>query len=508
MHRFFLSLAVLMLLPFGAGAQDSFSVSRELDATPWHFSSNAAGLAEKGLPNINSAGFLYDYKAGEFRLLPEGQSVGDLRFDTEGTTRIGKMTLWGKFAYDRISEKGASFNTMLYDPFDERFLYHVADSVESGWKKQSYDMRFKAAMPLGEHFSAGLEAAYIDKIAAKQNDPRAETYHYDLYLKPGVTLKAGKCKFGINGTWSHTFVRSSPSLANNTYSQPVYILHGLGNYIGEIIGGNSLSTMYHKSDSYGGGVQMEYAGSSWSVLTEVTGLYSLSTTVESPTNPRLYGTTKKTDFGLNAFLRWGRGNALDLKAGFVRTIGIEPTTVWNIQEGTWDVAIEVAQCNFITWTGEMEYRKNIGENTRLRGSLGYIYKEDRYAIPPSRFAYSTATISAGAERRFVMGSSYLLTSLDLGLRKLIFGQYGFNGYYQNGAPARDWYPHDIDVLAGDALTQKLFLGWNFPAGKSLRMECSLRGGVAELLAAPKTEDAMFSVGTKRLSITGGLSLYF
>ena len=141
----FLLLLPAVLSAQGAGDRARLLLNRN-DAL-WLGSDNAAGLAFSAPAPFNIVDVGYSYGTGDHRLMQTGTSVDVLDFDTQGVLRVGKVQLWGRFRYDNTSDRGSSFNTLLYDPYDERFMYTAADTVAGHWKKQSYLMQFKAALP-------------------------------------------------------------------------------------------------------------------------------------------------------------------------------------------------------------------------------------------------------------------------------------------------------------------------------------------------------------------------
>ena len=246
-----LTLAVLVA---AQGKNDRAWLDLNRVRTLWMASGNAAGLAVQAPQSFNLVEARYDREDGSWRPLQSGEHTANVQFDTQGARQIGAVRLWGHFRYNNVNEKESSFNTLLYNPYDERFLYTAADSVEGQWKKQSYEMEFKAAVPLGERLATGLHVHYADRIAAGQIDPRAESYHYAVTVKPGLVWKTGASRIGLNGLYAHTLERSTPSISNSQQIQKVYLMRGLGNFVGEQVGGGWCSTdplnAYEEDDNY------------------------------------------------------------------------------------------------------------------------------------------------------------------------------------------------------------------------------------------------------------------
>ena len=158
-YRLILSLLLTAPLCINVAAQElhdkAWSVLNEGGAL-WMGSENAAGLSFDAPAEFNLLDADFSYERGYYRLKQSPKREGELTFDTQGLKKIGRITAWGRFSYSNSSESGASFNTLLGNPYDERFMYTAADSIEGQWKKQSYLLQFKAALPLGDRVSTGL----------------------------------------------------------------------------------------------------------------------------------------------------------------------------------------------------------------------------------------------------------------------------------------------------------------------------------------------------------------
>lgn len=471
--------------------------------SPWMESSNAAGLARSAPVAFNLVDAGYSYETGDYRRMQSGQTSGVMSFDTQGALKVGKVQLWGRFRYDNTDERGSSFNTLLYDPYDERFAYTAADTVAGQWKKQSYQMQFKAAVPLGNSFAAGVHVQYTDRIAAGQIDPRAESFHYSVNVKPGLTWHPGHSTIGINGLYSNTFERSTPSISNSQETQKVFLLKGLGNWVGEQVGGSGLSTMYFRCNTWGGGLQYSYEDG-WKLIASAEYARHDTRIRESATQPKPHGSTLKQDYDAGVTAIWG-GNVLHklaLSSSYAVTRGIEPTTQWNKETGEWEVTFSAEQLKLSTGSTSLSYDAFISEGDsyswHFSGTAGIQMKKDSYALPESHFNYANALIEAGVERslRFVNGSTLLLGG-KLGAVKNFSSEYTYNGHRAATAPVQVLYPHDLSILAADRASAGLGAEYAFPAGKGLMLAFCAEGNFL-----------ISSVQKNRTALSGAVRLYF
>ncbi len=507
----------LLLLPLSLDAQeaiDGTGLALNEAVTLWANSTNAAGLAVSPYREFNVLSAQYSLQTGDYRRMQTGTRVGDLEFDTSGATQIGKVSVWGRFKYNNIDDRGASFNTLLYDPYDERFMYTAADAVPGQWKKQSYNMQFKAAMPLGETMAAGVHVNYTDRIAAGQIDPRAESYSYAVEARPGIVWRAGNSRFGLNGLYANTFERATPSISNTQEVQKVFLLKGLGNWVGEQVGSGGLSTMYFRCNTWGGALQYAYE-SDWSLLSELSYTTHSARITESATQPKPHGNTRRQELGLDVAALFGTHshlNKLSLQVSDARTTGIEPTVLWNKESGEWEIQTQLEQCKFstsdLTVSYDHYFKEADGYKWHLIGSLGTEIVHQSYATPYSELQYGLLCASAGAEYKFGIGKGSLLAGARLsGFKNLGDAHYEYNGHRTGTAPVDDLYPHNLSILSADRIGATLSAEYAFPVGKGLRLGFCGEGSGVVASCTDASSPASITL-LHRLSLLAALRLYF
>ena len=469
----------------------------------WAQSSNSAGILFDAPADHNKLDTGYSHEAGDYRLMQSGSGVGEFHFHTYGFKKISKIQLWGSFRYENVSESGASFNTMLVNPYDERFLYSAADSIPGQWKKQSYDMQFKASMPVGKRLAAGIHVLYTDRIAASQIDPRAESYNYSLELKPALTWVSGIGKIGLSGTYSNTFERSTPSISNTQEIQKVYLMRGLGNWVGDQIGGSGLSTMYFRCNTWGGALQ--YAlDSPTRILAELSYCSDNTIITESATQPKPHGSTIRQNLCALGSATWGESvrHSIKLNANVVNTAGTESTSVWNKESGRWETVHTAGQVKLFTLETTVGWEAMVldGESYtwRFNAEAGWEQKEDSYALPYSVFRYGNVMAKAGAGRNIIIGKASLLTSARLSYSKNVYGDYSYSGHRSGTAPVSQLYPHNLSILSSDRLLAGLDLEYAVPVHSGVNLAFYACG--AYLVARP--------ILRNRWSASGGIKLYF
>jgi hypothetical protein len=369
-------------------------------------------------------------------------------------------------------------------------------------------MQFKAATPLGESFAAGVHVNYTDKIAAGQIDPRAESYHYSVCVKPGAVWVGGSSRIGLNGLYTNTFERSTPSISNTQEVQKVFMLRGLGNWVGEQVGSNGLGTMYFRCNTWGGALQYAFEGS-WNLLAELSYANHGTRITEKATQPKPYGNTVRQEFGMGSSAVFGKGpavNKLGMYVSYTLTNGIEPTVQWNKSSGEWEVQAELEQCRFVTADLDIRYdrfiREGDGYNWHLSSGIGLEAVHDSYATPYSEFQYGLLSAVIGAEYKFRLGKGSLLAgSTVVGVKNLGDARYTYSGHRTGTAPVEDLYPHNLAVLASDRIQGRLSAEYCTPLSNTLSLafaaDCSGLVGLCSTLGT-----------LRRASASGAVKLYF
>jgi len=505
MHSF---IASVMLLPAVAGAQDRIdskvSLDFHLDRNQWFGSENAAGLSLKPLPDFNTVGFGLDYGSGSHHLMQDGKSSADLCFDTQGALRVGKIWLWGHFRYDNITEKGSAFNTILYDPFDERQIFSVADPNVSDWKRQSYDMEFKAATRLGNSLYGGLYMRYADKIAAKQVDPRSESFRYNIDIRPAVVWQLGGQSLGLAAQYSGQYERTVPVLSNVSMEQEVFVVRGLGNYVRDMVGSGGLSTIYYRTNTFGGSVQYSRV-SPFEIMLEAGYRHHSTSTRESATQPFNMGSTAMNEaFAEISVLPVSSKISADIS--YRRTEATEVTSVWSIETGKWKEVTSAIGSTYSTLQASLDYEHYFGSLSgapylwKVGGRADWIDKRDEYIVPEASFTYDNILMTLMAERLFPVGKGLLNAGLSASGNLNLSGSYLYAGIQPDGIPATVWYPHDISVLTSDYLCGQLSIGLSHPlSGRLSNTTLSLSGSTGYLLASQHRD---------RLIISASIALLF
>ena len=485
-----------------------------LGSALWLRSTNSAGLALDSLGRISDVYLSAGHQRGGLKSVWSGENESDVRVGTSGVTKVGGMTLYGDFSYDYISINSSRYNSILFEPsYDQP--YYAADFAVSDWRKQAYDMGFRAATPLffGGRAAFGLEGRYKALVGAKQMDPRTETYRYDISVAPSAVVRIGEQgALGLKLKYLHSFERSRPSTENNQVEPKVAIMRGLGFYTLATAGGNmGIDIFYYKADLLGGALQYVLRSDEAELMAEFGLDWSSTLVSENPELPRMRGRTEKMLYtfgfagnfgsmknhrvGLNA--EYGMTSGYEYNQQFDSTPGIyQWITISNPMMSTYDIL--EAEASY-TWYSGLEEG---GEYDFRLGVLADAFIMDqRYLVPASKFTASNAalSLSAGWNIPAGKGGARLLPEISAGYRVSPSGEYLYAGTANTDSEiVLDMYPSELEFLTADRLESRVGLAWAIPVAGRSSLCLSLDGGF----------DYSFSLSDYRLTAVFGVSYLF
>lgn len=390
----------------------------------WFGTSNTAALAQHKLPVYHDLGISAGLEKGAWRPSQDPTQSTDITARTSGNASVGKIELWGDFAFKNIFDQGQKYNTLMYEVQDD-MPYYVLDTVSSPWTRQEYLMRVKAAYPLSKSLAVGVDASYNTKVGAKLRDPRTVTYVSNVNAKPSISLNfAGKHTLGLSGLFDYSFERSEPSNNNYSHDQMVYALRGLGEASLSKVGGNDgISEYYFKSHSYGAGLQYSY-NSGVKFILDLNYQTKAVDVEQQVTMPKNMGSTKGTLISAYAKVLWGRNysNHLSVKAISKSTKGIEKIQHRDDtpQNQRWVTDAENNMSTFDRMQVTAEYDHQFGAGSArgydfcLGARAAYTSQSDLYLVTSANYNYSTAFAEVFANKQFKLQSSTLLLGANAG----------------------------------------------------------------------------------------------
>ena len=477
MHRILLTILTLCLGVMNAQAgmvRNAAQQEQNYRNSLWWNSSNAAAQAFRPIAVSNELSLSWKNTSGAWRPVQQAERSNSLALDTRGVAMVGAFRVWGDFAFRDLFEQGLNYNCALYE-VPEDLPYYIVDPQVSRWNRQEYDMGVGLASPvMWDRASFGIELRYVNKVGAKQRDPRVETRVMNLKLAPSVTIRMGERHlFGLTGLFHYDFELSDP-MNNSPVNQAVAVSRGLGEGTGSVVGGNTgLAEFMYTTYRYGGGVQYNFNGPV-DLLVDA-GLRLQDVDVEQQISlPKNMGCTRQTLLHADAQLLWGSKSSNKLSLGvYLRdTEGIEKV---QHRDDTpfhqkWVTDAENKMSFFHRLHAEACYDHHFGieETTgytwKLGGSCLFDSEDDSYPYAPASYDWSTVFVQAFGARNFALRGSSILASLSAGYGYSLGGSYVYGG--TANALLQQPYLADIAYRTDDYLQFSGCLSWAFGGGST------------------------------------------
>ena len=437
----------------------------------WYNSYNRAGLAFMPINVYNDLKLDYTWTNGKFRPQTHEESGHQVSLNTKGAAMVGKFMLMGNFSFNNRFEKGACYNTLLYEVADD-MPYYILDPNPSGWVKQEYDVGASLVSPIvADRISFGLQLHYVTKVGAKQKDPRSENYKYHVEVIPSLAINLGKTHIlGIHGLFDNGFERAVPTLNNYMEDQKVAYNKGLGEgMIGKVGGNDGVKTIFYKSMQYGGGLQYSW-GKETAFLLDLAYIGRKVDGFEKPTLPKRIGSTRSNDIHADFQITFGknRSNKFTLSTLYSTSHGLEHVQKLNDEAFNqhWEVISTNSMMLMNNTSAILTYDHLFGNDCqkgydwKIGGKINFHNRSDSYQLPYSTFKAMYLLSEVNGGKQFKFKTSTLLLELDLGYQAALNAGYVYGGKNIDTMQV-DYYTKENIYLATDFLKVAGRIAWTY-----------------------------------------------
>lgn len=440
-------------------AQGYTSASLELlkEQRLWFHTSNAAGTVFDNLQNYSVVDLNYSMERGDFHRQQNGYDNKSFKINCEGFLNLDNAYAWGEFNFAQNNKNGSKFNASIADPF-RGMPFFMADTHESDWRNQHYNMRFRVGTPVyWGKVAFGIEGAYTAVIAAKQLDPRVDTRYFQLDINPGVAYKIND-NHRIGADFQYTDLKEDSRMTNVnlTTAQTYYLLYGLGVALEQI--GDGERDDYH-GHKVGGGFQYNFSKDKLNLMAAVDYTRRVETLERDPSNPKKDATINDHFWkaGITAHITgktWS--NFMSVSGKFRDMDGIQYINVNNTENGGWDEIYSSIRSTYKTTVLAADYsllRNRESEYVwRVDAGVEYTKLDDKYIMPASSMDSENLYFHGSASYNFKLGNQLrrrLLVSVNGGYNKNLSGDYVYGGVNADYPTVTELYAMDEAYLTSD-----------------------------------------------------------
>ena len=249
----------------------------------------AAGVVDASkVYSLSSIG--YNMDRGNFTRVQEGYDNNQFQLKTEGGgiyEKLANMFFYGELSYTRDVIKNSKFNLLEYDPFrDIPFL--LADTNNSKWIRQQYDLQMRMSSPLLFNFlTLGVTGNYMTGLSAKQDEPKTEKYVSRFGIGASALMSFGKHHIGLEFNHQNRREDGYTDISNSRFTSRAWDYVAPGFFREAEMGsfGSLVTARYNHSHMMNGALQYGFKNDHWNILVE--GKYQ--ELVEDINNERLGG---------------------------------------------------------------------------------------------------------------------------------------------------------------------------------------------------------------------------
>ena len=394
------------------------------------------GIAEAG----------YDLTKGDFKYAQLGDDNKTATFHTKGGgvyENLGGAFFWGEFTYTNDNISGARWNATLVDPLRD-MPFFLADDNFSKWKNQKYQLSFKAATPLlFDHLILGVGGNYENATAAKQIDPRPETFQSKVEIFPSVVWQFNDgISVGANFQYYSYREDGSGSRVNHLVDPNGWDMVAPGFFNAGVL--SSLGSAIHSlrdynANAFGGGLQIGYEGDDLDALASVDYVYKVEDVTYSYVKPQMAGTVRDNRVNLNLSVNkkfdGGDRMLMAFKAALKDYDGIE---YFQTYDATYEVQSWITDAKFVRSNFQNTLESFKLDYLRTDGADGYNWKAGAefsfcddyfiYYVPESTRKIGYLDAGAYFTKNFAFSDKFsLLATLSGGYNKNVTAELDYNG---------------------------------------------------------------------------------
>lgn len=199
---------------------------------PWLTSSNGAGLRWLTISNTSKAEAYFTKSNGDFKNYSESADSYQFGLNTESYYTLGKVTLYGKIAYDNFMGQDMTGSVWI-DPYDAPFNIVEFYDKDAGEKnREHYRVAAGVGYDLARALRIGARFDYGATNYTKRKDLRHTNTQLDMNLSLGLTYTfCGRFTLGAD----YIYARKIEELKFDTFGttdQQYYVLIAPGAFYG------------------------------------------------------------------------------------------------------------------------------------------------------------------------------------------------------------------------------------------------------------------------------------
>ena len=296
-------IVLLMMLSLATGAQERNAARLVLTDTSY---------VDVSLGVSGETGRLRDV------YMPASALEGTL--DASSRQKLGKVSLYGHFGYGHEYATGSTWRGWI-NPLETPFM--LADSIPGNLSLERYAMEAGAGLPLGDHWSLGLDLSYDVALMAKHKDLRNKNTFMDFRVSPGVHWRTGGVGLGLNLGYERTTERVEYTQISSRVEHILFDVYGLW-----VVHGSGYASAenrrFKENNRYFGGFQFDWSAGRTALHNDLRASWLQSAQTEVGYNNQQFGTTRSWTWEDELSLSFGPAHVVEASVTYSTMQGFRP----------------------------------------------------------------------------------------------------------------------------------------------------------------------------------------
>ena len=342
--------------------------------------------------------------------------------DASARKKLGRVSMYGRFGYGYEYGTGSTWRGWI-DPYTTPFM--LADSIPGTLSLERYTMEAGAGLPVGDHWSLGLDMAYDVALMAKHKDLRNKNTGMNFKVSPGVYWRSGGFGLGLNLGYERSTERVEYTQIATNVEHILFDVYGL--WVCHGSGYASAENRRLKTDNrLSGGFQFDWSQGRTALHNELRVSWLQSVQTEVGYNDQQFGSTRSLTWEDDLSLDLGPAHALEASFIFSSMQGFRPLQRQELDPDSrirvWVTYGDPVFCYWRQYHVE-ELRYRFGTSWKLLVGLQNWGVEHSYTEYPQRFVQHICTLTPSVSVEIPVGRFLLVPWLGY--------SYDYNAYTDN-----------------------------------------------------------------------------
>ena len=337
---------------------------------------------------------------------PASKLGGALTAESQRT--LSSVSLYGRFGYGYDYGWGSTWRGWI-DPYETPFM--LADSIPGSLSLERYSMQAGAGLPLGRHWSLGLDLDYDVALMAKHKDLRNKNTAMTFRVSPGIYWRGARGGVGLNLGYERATERVEYMQVSENVEHMLFDLYGL--WIYHASGFASAENRRMKENNrFFGNVQVDLSLGSVKISNDLGLSWLRSEQSEVGYNNQRFGTIHNLTWTDRLSVRIGEAHLIEASADFSTMQGFRPLQRQELDpDSRIRVWVTYGDPVYCYWRKEHQahWRYTYGTSWKISVGLSNWHLSHTYVEYPHQFSQQIGTMTPSLAAEIPLGQLFTLS---------------------------------------------------------------------------------------------------